>query len=200
MRALNFIVFVFFVLVGSGCDRDLKPSFLKQIETLKEENLQLSHQTAELKEENIQLSGQVETLSGFDSVEREKSLPIIKKIAIAKRSGFVDKNKDAIKEKLVVYLKTYDRNQDVIKAAGSVRVQLWDLDKTSEMAMLKQWDIAPDQLTKLWMGAFMTDYYRLLFDIDPFALRAGAEYTLKVSFTDYISGNVLKEQKVIAFD
>lgn len=200
MRALNFIVLGVFVLVASGCDRDLEPSFLKQIETLKEENLQLSHQTAELKEENIQLSGQVETLSGFDSGEREKSLPIIKKIAIAKRSGFVDKNKDAIKEKLVVYLKTYDRNQDVIKAAGSVRVQLWDLDKTSDMAMLKQWDIAPDQLTKMWMGAFMTDYYRLLFDIDPFALRAGAEYTLKVSFTDYISGNVLKEQKVIAFD
>lgn len=200
MRTLKFIILGVCILLACGCERDLKPSFLEQIATLKEENQQLSKETAGLKEENIQLSGQVETLTGFDSGEREKNLPTIKKITLARRTGFVDKDGDKIKEKLVVYIKPYDSNQDVIKAAGSVKVQLWDLEKASQKAMLKEWVLTAEQLNKMWMGAFMTDYYRLLLDVDTSVLKTGAEYTVKVSFTDYLSGNVLKEQKVVVFD
>jgi hypothetical protein len=197
MKALNFIVLGACAILACGCDRDLKPSFMEQIAELKEENRQLSHEAAGLKEENLKLSEQVETLGALDSGERQRSLPTTSKIAITKRSGFVDKDADNVKEKLVVYIKPYDSNLDVIKAAGSIKVQLWDLEQSSEKAMLKEWTIAPQQLTKMWMGAFMTGYYRLLLDLEPAVIQAGTEYTIKVSFTDYISGKVLKEQKVV---
>jgi FtsZ-binding cell division protein ZapB len=200
MKAFSFIVLGVCVLLTCGCDRDLTPSYQKQIAELKEENQQLSKETTGLKEENLKLNEQVETLSGFESGERQKALPTLSKIAIAKRSGFVDKDDDNVKEKLVVYVKPYDSNLDVIKAAGSVTVQLWDLEQTSAKAMLKEWVIAPQELSKMWMGAFMTDYYRLLFDVDPSGLKVGREYTIKVTFTDYISGKVFKEQKVVTLN
>ena len=50
------------------------------------------------------------------------------------------------------------------------------------------------------MGAFMTDYYRLLLDLEPVAIEAGIEYTIKVTFTDYISGSTLKDQKVVTLN
>jgi hypothetical protein len=200
MRALTFIILGVCILLACGCDRDLAPSYQKQIAELKSENRQLSKETASLKTENLKLSEQVETLGALDSGQRQKALPTTSKIAITKRSGFVDKNRDGIKEKLVVYLKPYDSNQDIIKAAGSVTVQLWNLEKTSADAMLKEWSIPPEELTKMWMGAFMTDYYRLLLDLKPVVIQAGTEYTIKVSFTDYISGSVLKEQKVVTLN
>ena len=200
MKALSFIILAACVILTCGCSRDLAPSFQKQVTELKEENRQLSKENTGLKEQNLKLSERLETLTAFDSGQRQKSLPTISRITIAKRSGFVDKDDDNVKEKLVVYIKPYDSNQDVIKAAGSVTVQLWDLEKTSANAMLKEWTVAPDEISKMWMGAFMTDYYRLLLDLKPAVIRPGTQYTIKVTFTDYISGSVFKEQKVVTLD
>ena len=200
MKAFSFILLGVCVFLAGGCDRDLAPAYQKQIADLKEQNNQLSKQAEGLKEENLKLTEQVETLGALDSGQRQKALPTLSKIAIAKRSGFVDSNEDNIKEKLVVYIKPYDSNLDAIKAAGSVTVQLWDLEKAPAKAMLKEWVVAPDELSNKWMGALMTDYYRLLFDVDPSELKASADYTIKVTFTDYISGGILKDQKVVTLN
>lgn len=196
MKALNFTILSFFVLMGIGCQPNTGESLWKQINTLEDEKQQLSREVATLKTQNRQLDSQLKTLSGFNSDEYQNVLPTIKKIALTKRTGFVDKNKDGKKEQMAVYIKPYDAYGDAIKSAGSVNVQLWDLEKAPEESMVGQWDISPEEISRMWMGTFMTGYYRILLDPDPSTLKKGRGYTIKVTFTEYISGSVFKQQIV----
>jgi len=196
MRALKFTVLSFLVFAVIGCQSSMSESLWDQINTLEGEKQQLSREAETLKAENLQLNSQVKTLSGFDSSERENVLPTIEKITLTKRTGFVDRDKDGKKEKLAVYIKPYDRNFDIIKSAGSVNVQLWDLEEEPAKSMIGQWDISPEEFSRMWMGAFMTGYYRVLSDVDTSKLQEGRGYTIKVTFTEYITGKVFKQQLV----
>ena len=196
MRALKFTVLSFLVLIVIGCRSSVSESLWDQINTLEDEKQQLARETATLKTENRQLNSQIKTLSGFDSGERENVLPTIEKITLTKRTGFVDKNKDGKKEKLAVYIKPYDGAGDVIKSAGSVSVQLWDLEEKPAKSMIGQWDISPEELSQMWMSAFMTGYYRILLDVGQPEPEEGKGYTIEVTFTEYISGKVFKQQVV----
>ena len=43
----------------------------------------------------------------------------------------------------------------------------------------------------------MTSYFRLTFDVSELLGDNEKELTVKVTFTDYITGNILRKQKVI---
>jgi hypothetical protein len=196
MRALKFTVLTFLAITASGCRSSVSESLWDQINTLEDEKQQLSREAETLKSENLQLNSQVKTLSGFDASERQNVLPTIEKITLTKRTGFVDRDKDGKKEKLAVYIKPYDKKFDVIKSAASVSVHLWDLEAEPAKSMIGQWDISPEELSEMWMGAFMTGYYRVLLDVDMAKLEEGKGYTIKVTFTEYITGKVFKQQMV----
>ncbi|NLH16728.1 MAG: hypothetical protein GX455_09120, partial [Phycisphaerae bacterium] len=115
----------------------------------------------------------------------------------AKRTGFLDEDKDGKKESLVVYLKPYDTHGDPIKMAGRVRIELWDLNAATDKAKLAEWDIQPEELSKLWSSTFLTSYYRLKFDVAKLIEGRTKELTVKAEFTDYVSGRVLREQATI---
>ena len=123
MKALQFIFLSVAAMIFVGCDRDVQGSLLNQVKYLKQQNQQLDMQVSSLEGQNRQLSGQVDTLSGLDAATRKAALPATEKISLAKRTGFVDKDNDGCREKLVVYLMPYDCNHDVFKAAGAVTIQ-----------------------------------------------------------------------------
>jgi len=78
-----------------------------------------------------------------------------------------------------------------------VDVQLWDLNKTNGQALLGQWKVEPDELKKLWFATLVTINYRLTFDVTDIVESLEEQLTVKVTFTDYMTGKVFKEQKVI---
>ena len=115
---------------------------------------------------------------------------------MGKRTGFVDGNKDGKKEKLLVYIKPYDATGDAIKSAGSVDVQLWNLEERPEKAMIGQWAISPEELSQMWINSFITGYYRVSLDVNSPELEKDKGYTVKVTFTEYITGKVFEQQLV----
>ena len=109
---------------------------------------------------------------------------------------FYGQYKDGVKEKLIVYVRPIDRTGDAIKAAGGIGVQLWNLNAGPDEAMLAEWQVKPEEIKTLWSATMMTNYYRLTFDVG--GVTSGEEeLTVKVSFTDYTTGKVLGDQKVI---
>jgi hypothetical protein len=86
---------------------------------------------------------------------------------------------------------------DCIKAAGALKVELWNLDAKPNEALLKSWEIEPKDLRKKWSGSLLTSYYKLPFDVNSILTGKEKGLTLKAEFTDYLTGKILKGQQVV---
>jgi len=184
------------MFVVSGCGNN-QQSLWDQIKQLGSEKTELKLQVEKLQAENKQLAQQVETLSVLSPELRLDAIPTVEKIELGKRCGIYDKDRDGIKEKLIVYVCPLDRTADTIKTPGRVTVQLWNLNSNKDKALIAKWQIEPAELIKLWSGTLMTNYYRLKFDVRDLLDGSETELTIKVDFTDYVTGKLLSAQRVI---
>ncbi len=76
-------------------------------------------------------------------------------------------------------------------------VQLWNLNNLNGQAMLSQWQIDPNDLRQLWYDTLVSANYRLTFDA-PEELDVLAEpLTVKVTFTDYLTGEIFRDQYAV---
>jgi regulator of replication initiation timing len=197
---MNQRLFVTVILVFGavcGCQEESQVSLWDQIKQLGQEKVTLREQNEKLQSENEELKKQVRTLSAIDPQVRAEAVAAMKKIEIGKRSGLFDKDSDGIKEKLIVYVRPSDETGDTVKTPGSVEVQLWDLNNESGQAMLASWQLGPEDIKTLWASTLMTNYYRLTFDVSGILDGTNQELTVKVRFTDYMTGKSLTAQKVI---
>jgi hypothetical protein len=183
---------------AAGCESTSNNHPLKeQINTLRQEKTQLQKQIEESKSENKQLKKQIQVLSGLPHEAGAEKLYSLQRIKISNYTNFYDKDKDGKKEKLIVYIQPIDAEGDIIKAAGDVDVQLWDLNKKDGQALLGQWHVKAEDLKKVWFATLITINYRLTFDVAEEIADFDEPLTVKVTFTDYLTGKVFKEQKVI---
>ena len=201
MRILSFILtgcLLFLIIFTGGCENGKSKSLLQEkIDTLTQEKIKLTSQVEQSETENQQLKKQIHVLSGLPSEVKPKEIYDLQRVKITRLTNFYDKDKDGKKEKLIVYLQPLDADGDIIKAAGSVDVQLWDLNKKNGQAMLGDWHTGPDELKKLWFATIITTNYRLTFDVADKIDSFEEPLTVKVAFTDYLTGKVFEEQKVI---
>ena len=182
----------------AGCEnagsRKISPA--EQIQTLKQEKKQLTRQIKQSKTENKQLKKQIQVLSGLPE-DKLENFYRLKKIKVHRYTNLYDKDNDGRYEKLIVYIQPIDEEGDIVKATGSVDVQLWNLNNNDTGALLAEWHVKPDELKKMWFATLITINYRLPFDITDKIGEFEEPLTAKVTFTDYLSGKVFNEQKVI---
>ena len=188
-----------FLAFVAGCDSAYTESPLQErVETLTIQQKQLESQLEKSKVENEQLQKQIHTLSGLPEQLKGENLYSIQNVEIGKYTGLFDKDKDGKKEKLIVYIEPIDEQGDIIKATADVEVELWDLSKTDGGALLAKWPpVKPYELKNLWFSSMLKINYRLTFDITDKVKSFDEPLTVKVTFTDYLSGKVFKKQKVI---
>jgi outer membrane murein-binding lipoprotein Lpp len=186
------------LLFLAGCAKpEVKDSPTTKIEQLTQENTKLTEQVGKLTSQNKELTNQIQVLSGLPENVRLESLNQLERIKIGRYTGFFDKNNGGKKETLIVYVEPIDKQGNVIKAPGAVEVQLWDLNKPESGAMLGQWKTGPDELKKLWFSTIVSSYYRLTFNVADIIDNLQDPLTVRVTFTDYLTGKVFTEQKVI---
>jgi len=185
-------------LLLAGCAKDNHYKTLEQkIFQLEKENRQLDKELAQTHLENNQLNRQMQTLSKLGRQKRIQNLYELESVKITKYTNFYDRDKDGQKEKLIVYIQPVDSEGDIIKACGAVEVALWDLNKNGDNAKLAHWKIEPQELKKMWFATVITRNYRLMFDIAGVVRSFDKPLTVKVVFTDYVSGKVFTEQYLI---
>jgi hypothetical protein len=187
-----------FLLAGCQKRNESQPLLVK-IEQLAQETARLQEDLAQSNAENEQLKKQLQVLSGLPDEVKLDSLYRLQKVKIHRYTDVLDEDKDGKMEKLVVYLQPIDDQGDVIKATGTVDVQLWDLGQSNGEALLGQWSVEADELKKRWV-TFLVTNYRLTFDLAEKMERLESPLTVKVTFTDTLSGKVFNEQRVIEPD
>ncbi|MHC4890218.1 MAG: hypothetical protein ACYTEO_12235 [Planctomycetota bacterium] len=198
MRTVTIILTGCLLAVAAGCNSAAsRASLTKEINTLKQDKTQLTRQFEQSKSENEQLKEHIQVLSGLPPEVNLEKLDRLQSIKISGYTNIYDKDKDGTKEMLVVYVQPIDHDGDIIKAAGAVDVRLWDLNKNNGQALLGQWHFEPGDLKKLWFTKFITVSYRLMFDVTDKINEYEEPLTVNVTFTDYLTGKVFKEQKVI---
>ncbi len=182
----------------AGChDAQQKESSAVQVEQLTQENKQLHAQLEQARAENERLKGQVQVLSGLPEKVKLENVERLQSLKIGRFTGFYDKDKDGKKDKLIVYIEPMDGEGDKMKAAGTVDVQLWDLNKSQEGALLGQWHVTSDELKKAWFDTLLSTNYRCMFDIDGKVENLTEPLTVKIAFTEYLTGRTFTDQKVI---
>ena len=186
------------LIFAAGCASTNDRSPLEdEITALSREKSELQRRLEDVEAGNAQLTKQVQVLSGLsDKVDPEK-LYDLQGVKLAGATNLYDKDEDGKKEKLIVYVQPIDNQGDIVKAAGSVDVQLWDLNKPQAEALLGQWRVERDELKKLWFATLMRTNYRLVFDVADKVAKFDEPLTVKVTFTDYSTGRVLLAQKVV---
>lgn len=204
-RWIAHFISIILIAILAGCGGGSGPK--RPWDTLAEceqENTELSLQVQRLQEQTGRLTEQVATLSALDKNTRQAALDTLDKIRIGKHSGIYDKDENGTKETLVVYLKVLDKEQDYIKAPGRCVVELCDLTAPEGEVKVKRFVCAPSYLSQNWGGTIFHSYYRIVRkddDLEDYLLlKKPKELTLKVTFTDYYTGNVLTDQKVIVVD
>ncbi len=177
---------------GIGSARK-KPAELK-VQQIAREKTELMRDLQQCKAENAQLAEQIKALSAIPETKRVNPYRL-KSIKITRYSNFYDKDDDGKREKLIVYVGPIDREGDAFKAAGTVNVQLWNLNNLNGQALLAQWQVEPDDLRHTWYDTLVSASYRLTFDT-PEGLDVLAEpLTIKVTFTDYLTGEIFRQQQ-----
>jgi hypothetical protein len=192
-----------FLFLLTGCNNSSNDALLrKQIVELTNQKTQLSELIDESRAENKQLKKQVQNLANLPEQAKGKNLlPLIEleNVKIHRYTGIYDENEDGKIDTLIVCIQPIDKEGDVVKAVGAVDIQLWNLNKPEDQAMLDKWHVDPNELKNRWV-AFLVINYRMKFDItkivDPDTWKQ-EPLTVKMTFTDYLSGQVFEDQKVI---
>ncbi|MBN2136521.1 MAG: hypothetical protein JW720_01820 [Sedimentisphaerales bacterium] len=184
------------LLAGCG-GSDKCVGFQDEVQALTDEKAELEKQLEQTEAENAELEKRMKVLAALPGDVKGESLYRIEQVTITSLTNLYDKDKDGKKEKLIVYLQPLDQDGDLVKAAGAVDVELWDLDNADGEAKLGDWQVTPEELRKLWFSAIMGTNYRLTFDVGERVKDVSEPLTVKVAFTDYLTGKVFKEQMVI---
>jgi len=185
------------ILSLTGCGGKAQQRPWSSLKECQDQNTDLSQQIQTLQANNDQLTEQVAALSTLNGKTRLAALDTLEKIRIGSYTGFYDTDENGSKESLVVYLKPIDTAQDTVKAPGQAVIELWDLNAPENDAKLKEWTVDSDQLHTAWGGTIFHSYYRIPLPLNLIP-HERKEYTLKVTFTDYLSGKVLCDQTTLA--
>ena len=192
------LLVVWAVVIITGCENSNSNSALRdEMKALKQEKTQMREQIEESEKEVEQLKEQVRVLSGLPGEEKGENLYRVEKVKIGRYTNLYDEDEDGRYEKLIVYLQPIDEEGDVVKATGSVDVQLWDLNKEADKALLGEWHVGAGELKKLWFSTIITINYRMTWDVSEIISEYKEALTIKVRFTDYLTGRVFEGQKVI---
>jgi hypothetical protein len=189
------------LLAGCGIGSERKSAAEMKAQDLERQKATVNTELERCRIENRQLADQIRALSALPKEGRE-NLYELRAVKIAKYTNWYDQDEDGKREKLIVYFQPIDTVGDVVKAAGSVAVQLWNLNDPNSQAMLGQWQVQPAELRKLWYASIVTSTYRLTFDVpaapaqDLTALQA-QPLTVRITFTDYLTGKIFHDQQVI---
>jgi hypothetical protein len=190
-------LFVLVFVVGCENPGARGPALSQQVQQLTEQKTNLQSRLEQSQTENERLRKQVETLSNLPADTRADAVYHLQAVKIGRFTNLYDKDKDGTKETLIVYVQPMDETGDVIKAAGEIEVQLWDLNKKESEALIGQWRVEPNEIKKLWFNSIAMTCYRLTFDVAGKVENLDKSLTVKVAFADYLSGRTFTEQFIL---
>jgi len=201
--ALVTVVVVSAALPGCrGFDVFQQDKKIKQLEadlaSAREDLDQAGKDTAAARTELAEKQKQIDTLIKLGP-DRLKKLFHVETIKLGRYTGGADFDGQAGDDGIKVFLRPIDSNGDTIKAAGSVTVQLYDLAQPADETLIGEYKWSVDEVAKAFSGGFMTYQFTFKCPWKPGPPKH-KEITVRVEFTDYLTGKHFRAQKLCKVD
>jgi len=192
------VVLGFLLFLVGGCGEMLRSdnSMRSELAELRTQNEQLQQQNIQQREQIDRLQQQMTQLRGFDE-DRLEHLVRAEKIDFGRFSRAYDDDKDGVDDGVVIYLLVRDRQGDVIKVAGEVEIELWDLAAEQGEQLLGEWRFDFEKLGQYWLGGPLTDHYKFKLPWQVGKKPTHANLTVKLVFRDALEGKVFEVNKLI---
>ncbi len=156
---------------------------------------QLESQNERLRRELRDANARIETLSALGEDRLEK-LNRVQRVRFGSGTGGADLDDEPGDELVKVVLEPIDQDGAVVKAAGSVKLQLFDLAADREPGKLvAELSADPDAVSDAWASGFLSRQYGFKLPVD--VPDRDRELTLRVEFVDYLTGRTFTAQQVV---
>ena len=99
-------------------------------------------------------------------------------------------------EGIKVFLRPLDADESVIKAAGDVKIQLYDLAAPKGRNLIGEYVWSAEKISQQWSSSAFTYHYSFECPWKKGAVPKHEEITVRVEFTDYLTGKVFSTQKI----
>jgi len=175
---------------GGASDAEQLAQARSELRDLRRENRELKDKIADQEE-------QIDTLLELGE-GRVEELFHVQRIALGRHSGAVDLDGDDEHDAIRVYLRPIDRDGSVVKAAGSVTIQMFDLANAPNENLIARYEWTPREISKKFSGGFMGQHFTFDCPVDKRSLQRD-EITIRVGFTDYLTGKTFTAQEVYKF-
>ena len=192
--SLLFLLVLLWLIVGCN---DKKQLIDDSRAKLIQEKQQLQQEKARLEQQNAQLKEQVATLQKFPS-DRMDQLVKVEKIEFGKFTraydGDIEQDPDGYDDGIIVYLILKDNDGDVIKAAGTVEIELWDLVVAKHIID----ELIPlGDLQTYWLSGPLTNHYKFQLPWPKDNPPTHRFLTLKLRFQEALTGRTFEEHQKI---
>jgi hypothetical protein len=179
-------------LLAGGCQSPTEISLRREISDLREGIKQRDNQLVAQKVTIDQLNGQLAVARSI-SEDDLKRVFYPEQLVIDKLSGGADYDGKPGDDGVTVYLKPIDKEGDVIKVGGDIRIQLYDLAAPQQQNLIGEYFIPVDQVAKLWHGKLWTNHFTIKCPW-PKGPPEHTEVTIRAMFVDYLTKRVVSAQ------
>jgi hypothetical protein len=122
----------------------------------------------------------------------------VKDVSLGDYTGGVDTNGKAGDDAIKVYLLPMDQDGSILKAAGDVKIQLYDLAAAPADNLIGEYNFSVDQIGKYWSSGFLTYHYSF---VCPWKQPPQHnQITVRVEFVEYLTGRHFTAQKVCSIN
>jgi len=188
------------LVAPAGCERQQLPDDGKTLADARSSAARLEQENRRLRAELTARRRQVQTLQALGDKRLEK-LYHVERISLGRFTGGVDLDGVSGDDAIRVYVEPIDQDGSVIKAAGEVKVQLFDLAAGPAKNLVAEFTFPVEQLSKRWFAGLGGSHFSLdcPWPAGPAGLTrppAHSEITVRVQFTEYLTGKVFTAQKL----
>jgi hypothetical protein len=178
----------------SGCETAQSNEKERAITELRDK---LATRETQLVSQKATIDGLNEQLAVAKSISEDdlKRIFYPERIEIDRLTGGFDKDGKPGDDGVVVYFRPIDRKGDVIKVAGDVKIQLFDLAAEESKNLIGEYVVPVDKLIDLWYGKMLTNHFSVNC---PWLNRRPEhpEITVRLVFVDYLTKRVIATQAV----
>lgn len=198
MRRVSVILLPALVALG-GCE-GLSSSRQAELEQQRNAAVQRSEElTRQVEFLSARLQEQqkrIETLQALGP-KRLKNLFTVESVAITRHSGGVDRDRQPGHDAVLVFLRPLDQDGHVLKAAGDVKIQLFDLAQPEDRTLFAEYTYPVEDIGRYWAGGLLASQYRFECAFPGHRPPEHPEVNLRVTFVDYLTGKTFTAQKIL---
>lgn len=182
----------------TGClSANTGDSRITEIQQLEDRIQAQDREIVQQKSQIAEQARQIQTLQGLSEPDRLARLIHVDKIRLQSLSGGYDDDRDGIDDGAVAYLQLLDAQGDVIKAAGSVVMEVYDLAAPDAERQVLLHQLDSEQLAATWFGRFMTSHYSIKAPWPSGRMPAHKSLTIVVRFTELLTGESFEVQQSV---